>query len=83
MSSWAATVIDLVDHPEFHRIIVQAPDKTELTVEVVATDAALGACTHHGFAIQPRWEPSTARSDRREPAAGSTELWHAWRPSPS
>ena len=51
-----ATVIDLIDHPEFHRIVVRLPDAQELTVEVVATDAEQGACTHHGFAVQPRWE---------------------------
>lgn len=51
-----AEVVELVDHPEYHRIIVRLDDGTDLTVELVATDTPLGACTHHGFAVQPRWE---------------------------
>jgi len=51
-----STVVELIDHPEFHRIIVQLEDQTTLTIELVATDTPLGACTHHGFAVQPRWE---------------------------
>lgn len=51
-----ATVVDLVDHPEFHRILVDLEDGRTLTIEVVVTEEPLGACTHHGFALQPRWE---------------------------
>ena len=49
-------VTDLLDHPEFHRIQVRLDDGRTLTIEVVATDTPRGACTHHGFAVQPRWE---------------------------
>ena len=49
-------VVRLVDHPEFHRIVVQLHHDTELTIEVVAAPTPRGACTHHGYAVQPRWE---------------------------
>ena len=49
-------VLALVDHSEFHQIQVRLQDGRVLTIEVVKTDTPLGACTHHGFAIQPRWE---------------------------
>lgn len=51
-----AEVVELVDHPEFHRVLVRLPDSRTLTIELVATDVPLGACTHHGHALQPRWE---------------------------
>ncbi len=49
-------VLKTIDHPEFHRILVQLADGRELTIEVVSTEEPRGACTHHGFAVQPRWE---------------------------
>ena len=51
-----AVVTELTDHREFHAISLRLDDGRELRVEVVQTTTPRGACTHHGFAVQPRWE---------------------------
>ncbi|MEC8425040.1 MAG: hypothetical protein VX000_14750, partial [Myxococcota bacterium] len=33
-----AEVVELINHPEFHRILVRLPDSRTLTIELVATD---------------------------------------------
>ena len=51
-----AEVVDAVDHPEFQRLDVRLEDGRTLSIELAATPTPMGACTHHGLSLQPRWE---------------------------
>jgi hypothetical protein len=51
-----ATVLHVVSHDEFERVLLALPDGRELQVEITAAfPGASGACDLHGLTVQPRW----------------------------